>query len=264
MTFNIERRYRYIIQSIFAFLFVYFFLYKLNVPISLGVFSSAIFVVGFSMFSHYPNIKINNLVFSTILPLQLFVGTMLFLKFFPNLSVIFAVMASAGFSAIYYVSSLVDNIFLVVHDREEQIPLYRVALTTSQVLSVAIAIPLFSALFKLNVNAFWQSLFVFTSANFFSIYQFWSLRFDDDTKNAGVGETLLLCFFVSFLTAISNLSVSFLPTESFLRGLFVSCVMMFGLSYVQSHLRNDISKKNLLQHLAIILAFYIILLIFSP
>jgi len=223
-----------------------------------------VFVLIFVSISHYPNIKLNNIIYGSILPLQLVLASTLFFFFYPNLGYLFKLMMLGIFSFLYYIVSLVDNIFLVIQDREEQIPMYRVASTWSQILSVIIAIPLYSSIFKLNLLFIWQSLFVFISALLFSFYQFWILRFDKDMKKVKVGEFILLNLLAGFLVLATSLSISFFPTESFLRSLFVSSVLMFSLNYVQSHLKNDINDKFLYQSLFISLIFFIILFLFNP
>ncbi len=259
-----DRKQRYVVQSVLAFIFIYLLFLRLDLPLLINAVLCFVFAVLASFISHYPNIKINNLFFGAILPFQLLLGVMLFLNFFPNLSLVFKLFFVFGTSLLYYAISLVDNIFLVVEDREEQIPLYRAAITWGQILTIIVAIPLFSALFKFNINAFWQALMVALSAFLFSLYQFWGLRFDKDAKTPKVGEFLWLNVLVGFLVFAASISVSFFPTEAFLRALYVSAVLMFGSAYVYSHLKNDINEKMLVQFVAIVSIFFLILLVFVP
>lgn len=258
------RKIRFFFQSIAAFFYAYIIFFMLDFSIGIGIFLIVIFVILGSIISHYPNVKLHNILYGTILPLSLFLGTFLFLEYFPNLSFVFKMLVLIGFSFMYYVVSLVDNIFLVVQDREEQIPLYRVAVTWAQILSVTIAIPLFSSLFKININAVWQTLLVCFFSTLICIYQLWGLSFDKDTKNIKAGESITLISLVVFMVFVSSISVSFFPTESFLRALYVGSILMFGLNYVDGHLKNNINKKLLIQSLALSIISFIILLIFTP
>jgi hypothetical protein len=257
------KRIKYVGQSVVAFIFMYLFLLPLSAPLSFKILLMLGFVAVASVITHFPNVKFNNIVFGVILPFQLFLGTLLFLTFYPNLSSAFKIVVVVGFSVIYYLVSLMDNIFFVVQDREEQIPLYRVAVTGIQILTVIVAIPLFSALFKFNLNVLVQSFLVFIFSVLFGIYQFWGLHFDKDLKVVRVGELAVLNLFVGFLATAANMSVSFFPTEPFIRALYVSSVLSFGLGYVHGHLKNDINKKGLLMFIAIILIFFFVLLTFK-
>lgn len=261
---TISRKKRYLLQSVLFFVFGYFLFTKFDFNIVFELILVALYVFVFVSIAHYPNVKLHNMIYGSILPLQLVVAGTLFFYFYPNLSHLFQVISLLGFSFLYYVVSLVDNIFFVVQDREEQIPLYRVASTWGQILSVIIAIPLYAAVFKFNTFFFIQGLIVFISGVLFSFYQLWGLNFDKDMKRTKVGEAILLNLLVGFIAFLSAVSVSFFPTESFLRALFVASTLMFGLNYAQSHLKNDVNDKFLYQSLFISFVFLVILILFQP
>lgn len=258
----ISRKKRYLIQTILFLVLGYFLFIQFNYNIGIELLINILFVILFLLFAHYPNVKLNNVVYGSILPLQLVTSATLFFYFYPNLSYIFKVGALLIFSLMYYIVAFVDNVFFVVQDREEQIPLYRVASTWGQILSVVIAIPLYAAISKFNLLFFVQAGLIFISSLLFSFYQFWILSFDKDLKKARGGEFILLNLLVGFLVLVASISVSFLPVESFLRALFTASVLMFGLNYTQSHLKNDITDKFLYQSLFISFIFFIILILF--
>jgi len=81
-----------------------------------------------------------------------------FLKYFPNLGYLFKIFAIISFGSFYYFLSLVDNVFLVVQDREETIPLYRAVYGVESNYQVHSTIPLFSGIFKLGINGILQSM----------------------------------------------------------------------------------------------------------
>ncbi len=161
---------------------------------------------------HYPNVKLMNLLSTLLLPLSLVTGAVLSLYFFPNFSLLFRLVIIASFSALFYIVLLVDNIFLVIHDREEVIPLYRVALTWSQILEVVVAIPLFAGIFKLPVDGITQSLIVSLISLLFALYLVGVQKFDKDSKDPGVGEIATLCLFVFVIVLCASISVAFMPT----------------------------------------------------
>jgi hypothetical protein len=156
-----------------------------------------------------------------------------------------------------------DNVFLVVHDRGELIPLYRAAVTWSLILIVIIAIPLFSGLFKLPFNPFFHVVAATISAFLFSMYQIWISKYDDDAKGMGVGEAILISFKVSFMVLTALITTMFIPSESFLRAIFVASALMFGLNYANSYLKNTTSKTMLAEYFFISLIFLFLLILFS-
>jgi len=165
---------------------------------------------------------------------------------------------------LYYFVSLVDNVFLVVEDREETIPLYSVAAAWSQVIQVVVAIPLFSCIFKLNTNGIVQSAIVGLITFLYVVYQVWTSRYDKDAKNIRVGEIVLLSTLGMFLVLAFSISVAFIPSEAFLRALLISAVLMFALNYVASYLRNDINRRMIVEFILIFSIFLTLLLFFTP
>ena len=163
----ISRKKRYLIQTLLFLVFGYILFIHFDYSVVLELFISLLFILIFLLIAHYPNVKLNNVVYGSILPFQLVTSATLFFYFYPNLSYIFKVGALLIFSLLYYIVAFVDNVLFVVQDREEQIPMYRVASTWSQILSVVISIPLYSSIFKLDTLFIWQSFFVFISALLF-------------------------------------------------------------------------------------------------
>jgi len=75
-------------------------------------------------------------------------------------------------SILYYLINLVNNIFLVVEEKADIIPLYRVALTWSQILLIIVSIPLFAGIYKLNVSPLLQAGYVGLLSFSFTLYFF--------------------------------------------------------------------------------------------
>jgi len=265
LNINLERKHRYLIQSLLAGVFIYAVTQKL-VPLEywqIGLILMVLVITG-AYFSHYPNVNKENLLISILMPTGVLSGALLSLHFFPNLGFLFKIFVILFFSGMYYLVSLSDNIFLVVHDREEVIPLYRVAVTWSQILQVVVAIPLFAGIFKINSTAFLQCFAVAIISFLFTYYQLWIYQFDQDAKKTGIGEILFLCFSAFFLTYALSFAVSFFPSEAFLRASFLSSILLFILSYISGYLKNEISRKMVMGYLIIVLIFLAILLIFIP
>lgn len=262
---NIERKQRYLIQSVLSSVFVLVVAQKyLNLAFWQVALIALVLVISGSLVSHYPNIKKENLLTSILMPLGVLSGALLSLHFFPNLGLPFKLIVITFFGLMYYLVLLADNIFLVVHDREEVIPLYRVAVTWSQILQVVVAIPLFAGIFKIGTTSFLQSFIISVIAFLFTYYQLRIYQFDADAKRTGVGEELYLCFTSFFFIFSTSFAVSFFPGEAFLRALFAASVLMFLLSYISGYLKNEITRKMVIGYFAIMLVFLAFLLVFIP
>lgn len=214
--------------------------------------------------TQYPGISFRNSFSLILLPLHLVLGAVFALMFFPNLSIVFKFISLGAVGALLYIISLVNNIFVVVEDKSEKIPLYRVATTWSQILIVIISIPYFAGVFKINSAPLLQNLIIGFSAFLFVQYILWTFSFDNEIRTVGVGEAIMLGLFVSLLVLAIGFSVSFIPSESFLRSLLCSSVLMFGLNYLNSHLKNTLVKSTLLEYGFIFLFFLALVLIFKP
>lgn len=262
---KVQKKHKYLIISVFVTFFLYLFS---TGRIHFELWYTVAFVIGLVLFgtilTQYSNIDLKNFLYILLMPLSLLSGALLFFNSFPNLGSISKVVAVLCFGVFYYLVSLIDNVFLVVQDREEVIPLYRVATAWSQIIQIIVAIPLFSGIFKLGVNGVYQGILVGIISFFYVIYQIWASRYDKDAKSTGVGEAIFLSTLGLFLVASSSIAVSFIPTEAFLRALLVSAVLMFVLSYVASYLRNDINKKMMVQFVFIFAIFLFIIVFFTP
>lgn len=265
MDLKLGKRAKYLIQAAFFALFL--FIYSKGYLGSNYLFLAPLivfFVSLGSIFTHYPNINIRNFFYSILMPLSIVFGSLLVMIYFPNLGDLFKILLIINFAFIYYIISLVDNIFLVIHDRDSIIPLYRAALTWSQILQVTIAIPLFAGLYKLDIISVYQVLIMAIIAFFFAQYQLWIHRFDSDAKKTGVGESIFLSFLVFFIVLGLGIATSFVPAEAFLRALFVSVGLLFGLTYLSSHLKNEINKKMMFRFGFLGLIFVLLMLLFNP
>ena len=199
-----------------------------------------------------------------LMPVFLYSAAILSLSYFPNLGNPTKFLALTAVGVIYYIVSLVNNIFIVVESEEKRIPLYRVAVTWSQILLIVISIPFFAGLFKVPVDPISQNLFSFVASMLFSLYLLWALSFDDEIRDYGLKEAFSKSIVVGFIVFCSGVAVSFIPTESFLRAIFVSSVMMSVLGYIQNHYKNAVTTRLIYEYILISFVFLIILLIFIP
>ncbi len=264
MKVSLEKRHKYLIQSLmFLALFYYFFILSGERGLSTVLFMLALVYIS-SYIAHRPNSNLLNMLITGILPAFLVVGVYLSLIFFPNLSQTFRILSLLMFTIIFYLISLVNNVFLVVESREEVIPLHRVAITWSKILMVVIAIPLLAGIFKMSLNPLLETALAGLVTLLFFIYLTWSLKYNQDVKKYNKGEIVSILGLGIFVVSLAGISVSFFPTETFLRAIFISSVLMFGVSYVEAHLKNVVNKRLITEHLIISVLFLILLFFFNP
>jgi hypothetical protein len=155
-------------------------------------------------------------------------------------------------------------VFIVVEDKEDTIPLYRVAITWAQILIVIIAIPFFAGVFKIPANFIMQDLVVGASSFLFALYLLWTLGFDREVVRIGAGESIMMGLMVAFFAFSSALAVSFIPAESFLRSLLCAGSLMFGLNYMVLHYKNRLNKSIIFEYVFLLAIFLLLVLIFKP
>lgn len=202
--------------------------------------------------------------FSHLLPVHLIIGFVLSVYYFPNLALPIIILGYIAFGVLNYIVFLVNNIFLVIQEKGSLIPLYSVAITWVQILIIVIAIPFYSGVYKLPLNILLQGLIVLVSSSLFYIYTIWGITFDTDVKKTDSREKLAIVFYFAFITYITGLAVSFIPTETFLKAMFVAAVNMFSIAYIYAHYKNRITTRLLLEYGIICLIFFLLLIIFRP
>ena len=261
---KVNRKNSFIIVATIFTLLIYYFqgngLFSKEFP----VFLLCLYVVLCSFLTNLENMSLKNLVLSSVVPLSMVLGLVLSQFYFPNLGIILKVLVSLFYGFIFYIILLMNNIFLVVEKRGETIPLYRVAATWAQILLIIIAIPMFAGIYKLPYNFFIQTIVVFIISLIFSFYLLWILSFDEENKKARIGEAIGISLLNGFLVGLSNLVVSFIPTEAFLRAIFSANVLLFSTSLIYEHLKNNIERGFLIRSLLTVLFFLILIVAFQP
>ena len=271
MTFieKIDKKYRFAFNSVIMTAYVYvasiiFSQESFYIRVAAGL----VLLLVCTWVVHYPNVGISknglfNYAMVFLLPSYLMGSTLLALKYYPNLSLAFKLASVPIAVVMFYIVSIVDNIFLVVNQRAETIPLYRAAVPWSQILLVILAIPLFAGVFKIPVYSFYQVGFIALLSTILTLYHIWSYRLEDNLVPIGVGGNILFSLFTGFVVFSLGISTSFTSGEAFLRGLVVSVGLMFGLFYASSYLKNNINKKLIVEYFAIIFGFIALYLLFQ-
>lgn len=216
------------------------------------------FFTQYTSITHYKDLLV------LLLPFSLSLSAYLTLFHFPNFSDIFKLSGLVVFAVILYLVSLLNNIYLVVGEKEETIPLYRVAITWSQILLVVISIPLYSGFYKLDTGPVNQTLLAGFFTFLFTMYFFWNLSFDTRVRRISHLDIIINCFLSAFFVMAINMSISFIPTESFLRALFTASVLLFNLNYIDGYMKNKINIKLIYHYGLIFLISLFIVLAFRP
>lgn len=264
MKLKITKKHKYALQALIISGLLYYFSQNISEDGAKEIIVLSVLTMASSFFVHQPNSKLLNILVTSILPVSLIAGVTLSLVFFPNLSITFKTFSVVGFAVLFYVIALANNVFLVVETRKEIIPLYRVALTWSKILIVVVAIPLLAGVYKMSFNPLLETAVTSFIALLFYLYLIWILKYSHEAKKYKVGEIVAILAFGVFITGASNISVSFFPTETFLRALFISSVLIFSISYIEAHLKNVVKKRLITEHLIISLAFLFLLVVFTP
>src|SRR3989304_868726 len=199
LPFSIEKKHKYLIHSfLMGAMFFWFSFSPEENKFNIFMISLIVVSVG-TLISQYPNIEIRNIYFNLLIPLHLVLGMMLSIVYFPNLGVPLKILAAAVFSFVFYVVLLINNVFMVVEEKKETIPLYRAAITWNQIIFVVVAIPYLAGVFKVPLNAFFQSLVISFSIFLLFSHNIWVLQLDREVKQINVGEKWLLVLFMTFL-----------------------------------------------------------------
>lgn len=203
-------------------------------------------------------------VFSIILPLHLAIGFLITFFYFPYLGPVIRLLAFFGLGITTYVLFLINNIFIVVEEKGSVIPLYNAAVTWVQILITTISIPFITGVYKIPASFMVQNLIVFISSMLLNTYLIWCLTFDTDIIKTTIKEKFTLVSLLSFLVLLVGISISFFPSESFLRGLVVTSLIMFNMNYIYGHYKNKLVERVLYEFGIIIIIFSILLIVFRP
>lgn len=223
-----------------------------------------LFVCLGSLFVQKDNLRRENFLYALILPAHLAIGVILSVLYFPNLGLLIKVSSLVFIGAILYAISLVNNILLVVLYKQGLIPLYRAATTWLLILLVITAIPFYTGILKLPILGWIQMAVIGVSTLLFAFYTLWVTSLDVEANKPTTGESAYLASLAAFLVVIAGFSVSFIPTEPFLTALYIATVLMFVLGYLQGHLKNNVTKRLVLEYASIIVTFFVILFLFKP
>lgn len=271
MKLKIEQRQKYLIISILTVVGLFLFSSTQGGYKSLlALLTFAVAVLG-SAYVQYTSVRTQSdqedFVQSTILnililPTILVVGSLLSLIYFPNLGLPIKAAALVVIGGLMYLISLMNNIFLVVYERGETIPLYRVAVTWSQILLIIVSIPFFAGIFKVPSNSFIQTAVVSLTSGLLALFFMWIQGMDEDVPKIKRGERAKNSLLISYVVALLSLGTAFFPTESFLRALLISAGLMSSLGYLQAHYKNRVTKRLVIEYAFITMVFLFLVLVF--
>lgn len=269
---NLSKKDKYFLLSVGTVVFLFLFSYSEGFLRQIGAVMVLLTATLGTVLVQYTSVTsehalgyfIRKTLFNTlILPVPLVLGALMSLHFFPNLGLFTKVITIGVVGGLMYALSLVTNIFLVVYERKEAFPLYRVAVTWSQILLIVVSIPFFSGIFKLPINSIFQSLLVALASGFFAKFLMWVQEMDTDVPDIDREEEIVNSGLVAFVVFAFSISTSFFPTESFLRSLLVSSVLMSSLGYLLAHYKNAVTRRLIAEYYFITAVFLFFVLTFN-
>lgn len=208
--------------------------------------------------------KITTIFYVGFSPVLVILGCFLLFLYYPNLSIFLKLISGLFYTIVLYTMLLLNNVLLVVESREVSIPVYRVALSWVQIVLLSSVLAIFTGLLRLPVHSIVQAGLIIVVSFFCYSYLFWVYSNEKEVRSVKVYEGLVLCSAFGLLTGWSSFITLFFPAESFLRGIFISSVFLLGLGYIQSYLKNSLSRRNIREYLLICLMFFTILMLFKP
>ncbi len=207
---------------------------------------------------------VREVAFVGLTPFFLCLGVLFFYLYYPNLSLTIKIFAGLFYVGLLYTLLLLNNVLLVVKGREDIIPVYRVATGWVQIVLLSVAITVFTGLHRLPVQPLLQTLAVSLVAFFFYTYSLWVYSFEKEIRKVKALESIVITASLAIFTGWTSFTTLFFSGETFLRGLFIASVFLLGLGYLQLYLKNSLSKKTLWDYIALILVFFVVLVLFKP
>lgn len=197
-------------------------------------------------------------------PFFLCLGVFFFYLYYPNLSFPVKLMAGVFNVFLLYTLLLLNNVLLVVGNREEVIPVYRVAISWVQIVLLGVSISLFTGIHRVLIQPVMQTLVVAGVSLILYLYAMWAYFLEREIRRPKTKESLTLAISLVLLTGWASFMTLFFSAETFLRGLFISSVFLLGLGYIQLYVKNSLSKRSLLDYIAPALFFFVVMAIFKP
>lgn len=173
---------------------------------------------------------------------------------FPNLSLVFRLIYYAAFFLVFYICLLSLNIFNVA--AEKTLPLLRAAYTVGFLITIFIALPLFTLIYKSDFDLPGQILAIALAALSLSFASLWSLYLPQN-KPASAAKAAVM---VSLLLVETAFVFSLFPMESFFRSLLLATFFYIYLGFAHQHLRKTLTSRSLLEYLLV--GTVIILIVF--
>lgn len=258
----ITRRTKFLILTIFYIFGLLSFQYSSfnqNIFISLFVF----IVLILNLIALFPGYRVKDLFYISFEPAIITISTLYGLVFFPNLNIFFKIILILLSGGMLYISTLTNNLVIAEKIEDSSLPLFRVALLWTQILLILQSIPLITVIYKMNLPFFVQSLLVFIYFLLASYSYLHTILLSRREENINSKEITVLIFQMGLLPFLASLAISFIPTESFLRGTFITSVYMGIVGYTRNYLENSITKKLIIQYSSIVIFFLIALILFK-
>jgi hypothetical protein len=176
------------------------------------------------------------------LPTLFVVGVGLTQYFFPNLSLIFKFFLWLINLIGFYVILLAQNIFCIT--AVKPVPLYRAARTVSFLSSLVVAIFLFTAIYKANMDV-WQQ--VISASLLSSILGFQVLR-SANLECVFDKKVIFVGFLIGLGVGEVTLGLSFLPLKSFFHSVALTTTVYIGFGLGQQYLAHSLTRRTVFEY----------------
>lgn len=209
-------------------------------------------------------VRVNNLIRFTPVPVGYLFSSYLLLAYFPNLNIFFK-FSFALFSAfVFYYLVLATNIFLVVEEKGRTIPLVRAAKTVFLFIEVITLFFVFTTIYKtllpgalMEITFMWQSFMIFILVYLFAGQYWWSQNLEKEITSFVGNESLV----IALLGSVLSLSLSFFPLESFFKALILATFYYVSVTFFQAVIMHRLEKSIYTEFLLITLVIISFVLI---
>jgi hypothetical protein len=176
------------------------------------------------------------------LPALFIVGMGWIQYFFPNLTLVFkSVLWGVNFAG-FYTILLAQNIFSITVVRT--VPLFRAARTVSFLSSLVVALLLFTAIYKADLNIWQQVSLTVILSSILGIHGLWTA----DLKGVFNQKILVAGLFLGLGVGEAALGLSFLPLKSFFRAVSLTTAIYIGLGVGQQYLTHGLTRRTVFEY----------------
>ncbi len=250
MKFDFNKRQKIIITSVvMTFILLMGLLYtQLVIDVSLRfkfIILLGILVYGLTFWSLMPGMDKTKAVVLLILPTFFTMSVASFyyvlpIRWFTKLPV------AIFYGLSFYILLLAQNVFNVAATRT--IPLYRVATTTSFIMTVFSALCLYSVTEALNLSYYWNGLIFFLVSFPLILQILWSMKMEERISSSIAVQSMILSLMISEVAMVLSFWPSTANIRSFAIASILASTMYILVGIVTHHLRERLGRQEVWEY----------------